>query len=582
MLLAASHSRLHAPGVKLCGPATPLAQMALCLVAASLLARPALDRPNIVMLFVDDLGYGDVGFNGHPTTSSPTIDKLAWGGKILTTWYSGCPVCSCSRAALMTGRQWPRYGVSPVFNPVTNTGLPLNETTLAEVLKKVNYATGAVGKWHLGQREAYLPGARGFDSYLGIPYSDDMGEARATPCDGSGMRHPPGTSARSAAAAAMEPYVASNVSRAALTAAERGDPAGDHLPLVLQSKGRTTILEQPLDFSHLASHYASFATDFIEAHQADPFFLYMPFSHVHTTASNQPEKQYAGCPWGGRAFQNTTRRGKFGDALAETDAIVAEVVDKLEALGLSKNTLILFTGDNGPWLVQGASGGSSGLLSGRFSGYWNTGKGSTWEGGIREAGFAHWPGVISPMSRSAEVVSSLDVFPTVAELAGAPLPAAPLDGRSMVPILLNESQSQHDVLFFYAIKADDGTGLYAPIAARHGPFKAHWRTGPGIGGCDNWPSESPAGCPTLEYPDVPLLFNVEVDPSEAYNLTDGKTMPAADSPLRAVVETLNKARAAEIATVHQVHTPPAPDGPGEGPGTYGVCCDRKRACNCST
>ena len=103
----------------------------------------------------------------------------------------------------------------------------------------------------------------------------------------------------------------------------------------------------------------------------------------------------------------------------------------------------------------------------------------------------------------------------------------------------------------------------------------------GIGGCDNWPSESPAGCPTLEYPDVPLLFNVEVDPSEAYNLTDGKTMPAADSPLRAVVETLNKARAAEIATVHQVHTPPAPDGPGEGPGTYGVCCDRTRACNCS-
>ena len=132
--------------------------MALSLVTSLMLSRPALDRPNIVMLFVDDLGYGDVGFNGHPTTSSPTIDKLAWGGKILTTWYSGCPVCSCSRAALMTGRQWPRYGVSPVFNPVTNTGLPLNETTLAEVLKKVNYATGAVGKWHLGQREAYLPG----------------------------------------------------------------------------------------------------------------------------------------------------------------------------------------------------------------------------------------------------------------------------------------------------------------------------------------------------------------------------------------------------------------------------------------
>ena len=133
--------------------------------------------------------------------------------------------------------------------------------------------------------------------------------------------------------------------------------------------------------------------------RADPFFLYLPFSHVHTTATDQPEQQFCGCP-----FKNATARGAFGDALAEVDWVVGELVAALQARGLEKNTLILFTGDNGPWLVQGKSGGSTGLLSGRFAGYWNVGKGSTWEGGIREAGFASWPGVIAPFSRSSGVV----------------------------------------------------------------------------------------------------------------------------------------------------------------------------------
>ena len=119
--------------------------------------RAPLDKPNIVMLFVDDLGYGDVGFNGHPTTSTPAIDALAWQGKVLTTWYSACPVCSASRASLLTGRQWSRMGIPGVFSPTTASGLPLNETTVASQLKLAGYATGAVGKWHLGQRAAYLP-----------------------------------------------------------------------------------------------------------------------------------------------------------------------------------------------------------------------------------------------------------------------------------------------------------------------------------------------------------------------------------------------------------------------------------------
>lgn len=135
-------------------------------------SREVRERPNVVMLFVDDLGYGDVGFNGHPSTLTPEIDALAWNGKVLTTWYSACPVCSCSRASLMTGRQWSRMGIPGVFSATTASGLPLNETTVAEQLSAAGYATGAVGKWHLGQRASYLPAARGFDQYLGIPYSD--------------------------------------------------------------------------------------------------------------------------------------------------------------------------------------------------------------------------------------------------------------------------------------------------------------------------------------------------------------------------------------------------------------------------
>ena len=295
-------------------------------------ARASLDKPNIVMLFVDDLGYGDTGFNGHPTTVTPNIDALAWNGKILTTWYSACPVCSCSRASLMTGRQWSRMGIPGVFGPTVSSGLPLNETTVAGELSSAGYATGAVGKWHLGQRIPYLPAARGFDEYLGIPYSDDMGDARATPCDDSGMRSPPGGKLDKVDII-LDPYVEAGLAPRP-SRSEIQDPAGAFLPLVSQRKGpggvvNTTVVEQPLDFSRLSQKYSDFATTFISDHAAEPFFLYMPFSHVHTTAANQPEKQFCGCD-----FKNATARGAFGDALAETDWIVGNVVAALKVTPL--------------------------------------------------------------------------------------------------------------------------------------------------------------------------------------------------------------------------------------------------------
>ena len=563
--------------------------------------RPAAEKPNIVMLFIDDLGYGDVGFTGHPTTATPNIDKLAWNGKILTTWYSGCSVCSCSRASLMTGRTWRRYGVPGVFSPTTNSGLPLNETTVATLLKGAGYATGIVGKWHLGQRRPYLPAARGFDSYLGVPYSVDMGQARATSCSASGMRRAPGEHAAPPAAAhggahgeeeedpwgesrderrggalwdALHPYMASGLAPR-LKPSERDDPGGKVLPLVSQTRAadgtvNTTVLEQPLDFTKLAGHYERYIEDFVASNAEQPFFLYVPHSHVHTTADNQPDRQYAGC-----AHQNSTKRGSFGDALAEADSIVGSLVASLAAHNLSENTLIMFTGDNGPWMYEAKSGGSTGLFSGRFSGYWNVGKGSTWEGGIREAGFAHWPGTIAPSSRSSEIVSSMDVLPTALELAGVPLPTdRAYDGKSMVPIILADGpgSSSHDYLFFY-VQANSVT----PTSARHGPFKAHWRTAPGLGECVVGP-EAPAGCPVVTYT-IPLIFNVDVDPSEAYPLVRNDTMPT-DPALVKLVQGFQAAYAKEVSTLHPTSAPPEPDGPGEGPGRYGVCCDEAKQCDC--
>jgi len=332
------------------------------------------------------------------------------------------------------------------------------------------------------------------------------------------------------------------------------------------------VVEQPVDFTNLGPRYRKWSTDFIDKNAHQPFFLYLPFSHVHTTAANQPEKQYCDCE-----HKNATRRGAFGDALAEADTLVGQVAERLKSHGIEGNTLILFTGDNGPWMVQGTSGGSEGLFSGRWAGYWNVGKGSTWEGGIREAGFAHWPGVIKPFTRSSEIVSSMDVFPTVLGLAGhAPPRDRPYDGRDMKAILLeDEGKSAHDMLFFYGGAAQHD-GL--PSAVRYGPYKAHFSTGPGLGGCHISPS-APVGCPRVHYSGGPLLFNVEVDPSEAHPLSVNTT-GSEDPLIDAVLSTIMAAYQAEVTSWRPYHVQPAPDRPGEGPGVYGVCCNRTLGCDC--
>eukprot|EP01043_Picozoa_sp_COSAG02_P019339 COSAG02_NODE_926_length_15856_cov_13.975566_17_plen_278_part_00 len=229
----------------------------------------------------------------------------------------------------MTGRQFARIGVPGVFGPSVQNGLPLNETTVADQLKKAGYATAIMGKWHLGQRPMYLPAARGFDEYLGIPYSDDMGYARRTPCS---SKYSTDFSSTTSSSLQPDEYVYTEDDNVhgddpedlISLNAQLQDARHGMLPLVYQTGGvsssgtynqtksypdKTAILEQPLDFSTLAPKYSNFVTNFIEKSYTRPFFLYMPFSHVHTTKSNQPQNQYAACE-----FQNTSSRGAFGDA----------------------------------------------------------------------------------------------------------------------------------------------------------------------------------------------------------------------------------------------------------------------------
>lgn len=321
---------------------------------------------------------------------------MAWNGKILTTWYSGCNVCTGSRAALMTGRQFPRTGLPGVINNSCPYGLNLKEITIAEQLKKGGYATGIVGKWHLGQRQVYLPGNRGFDYYLGIPFSDDMGTAWESSCPADANADPPTPEEGIPSFQENKEFDGDNddwpardwyenlgllEAKLSTDAHDEGkkdnpDKGAKWLPLLYQEFNQTQVLEQPVDFTTLAQKYSDFATNFIE-HQhksSNPFFLYVPFSHVHCTARDTVDWQYAGCD-----FRGSTQRGPFGDALAETDWIAGNIFNKVRDLGLEENTLILFTSDNGPWMTMHLKGGSEGLFTGRYAeGYTNTAKGTNW------------------------------------------------------------------------------------------------------------------------------------------------------------------------------------------------------------
>jgi arylsulfatase A-like enzyme len=384
---------------------------------APTLPSDADDQPNLVIIFADDLGYGDVGVYGHPTIHTPHLDRMAAQGMRFTQFYTAASVCTPSRAALLTGRLPVRSGMASdgrrVLFPDSKLGLPSDEITLAEVLKEQGYATAAIGKWHLGHLPPYLPTRHGFDLYYGIPYSNDMDRV----VGGEWQE------------VFWEPKV-----------------EYWNVPLMRGEE----IIERPADQRTITKRYTEEAVRFIRTHKDEPFFVYLAHSMPHVPLFRSD------------AFAGASRRGLYGDVIEEIDWSVGQVLDALREEGLAERTLVFFTSDNGPWLVFDTHGGSAGLLHG--------GKGMTWEGGMRVPGLAWWPGTIAPNSVNAAVTSTMDLFPTALAMTGRALPGdRAIDGRDLLPMLTGASpEPVRDVYFYYR-----GATLYA---ARKGPWKAHFIT----------------------------------------------------------------------------------------------------------
>jgi len=346
------------------------------------------DRPNVVILFADDLGYGDLGCYGARGYTTPHLDGMAREGMRFTDFYVAAPVCSASRGALMTGRYPIRTGVTGVISANTKNHLPLAEVTLAERFKAIGYATAIFGKWHLGNTPDVWPLKQGFDEWFGTVGSNDMGKGR------------PSLEARRAGKAGVE--------------------------LVEQDK----VIEINPDQRLLTRRYTDRAVDFIGRKKTEPFFLYVPYNMPHTPL------------FASERFAGKSERGLYGDVITEIDWSVGEILKALKSAGIDDRTIVLFSSDNGPWLIFGDHGGSAGPLSG--------GKKQTLEGGLRVPMVVRWPGHVPEGQVNNMMVTSLDLTPTLVAMTGATNMPKEIDGRDISALLLGgENKALPDKFFFY-------------------------------------------------------------------------------------------------------------------------------------
>ncbi|WP_230627772.1 sulfatase family protein [Roseiconus lacunae] len=379
----------------------------------------AADRPNFVVIFCDDLGWGDLACYGHPTIATPHLDRMASEGTRMTQFYVAANVCTPSRAGLLTGRYPVRngmYGKRRVLFPDSVGGLQDSEWTIAEVLRESGYRTGMVGKWHLGHLPQYLPTEHGFDSYYGIPYSNDMDKV-------------PGKKGRAVFA---DP-----------------DYRDFNVPLLAGTAGNVQQIERPTNQNTITRRYTEKAVEYIQQNQNEPFFLYLAHSLPHVPLFRD------------EAFENHSLAGLYGDVIEEIDWSVGQILEQLRKSKLDSNTLVIFTSDNGPWLTFGDQGGSAGPL--------RNGKGTTFEGGHRVPGLVWMPGTVPAGRVHHGLASTLDLLPTFASMAGASLPEdVTLDGYDLRETLTGDAPSPRDRFFYYR---DDRL-----MAARLGRYKAHFKT----------------------------------------------------------------------------------------------------------
>jgi arylsulfatase A len=356
--------------------------------AVQLPAAVADRAPNIVIIYTDDQGYGDLGCFGSKTLDTPNIDRMAAEGVRMTDFYVAQAVCGASRAALLTGCYSNRIGMLGAPSHKTNHGINDNEVLISEICKQKNYATAALGKWHLGHHPQFLPTHHGFDSYFGLPYSNDMWPFHPT---------------------------------------SRAFPA---LPMIEEDKivnPNITADDQP----YLTTWYTERAVKFIEERHEQPFFLYVAHNMVHVPLFVSDK------------FKGKSRHGLFGDVMMEIDWSVGEILGALKKHKVDENTLVIFATDNGPWLSYGNHGGTAGPL--------REGKGTTFEGGVRVPCVMRWPGKIPAGSVCKEPAMTIDLLPTIAKLVGAKLPDHVIDGLDIWPIISGQpgAKSPHEALFFY-------------------------------------------------------------------------------------------------------------------------------------
>jgi arylsulfatase A-like enzyme len=362
--------------------------------------------PNIVLIFTDDQGYQDIGCFGSPKIKTPSLDRMASEGMKFTDFYSANSVCSASRAALLTGCYPPRVSISGVLFPGNKNGLHPDEITIADLLKQQGYATACIGKWHLGHKPDFLPTRQGFDSYYGIPYSNDM---------------------------TIDPTMAladEIVLRQGMTVERirKEKPKRNWVPLLRGEQ----VIEYPVDQSTLTQRYTEEAVKFITANKSKPFFLYLPHTmpHIPLFASEQ--------------FKGKSQRGLYGDTIEEIDWSTGQILDTLKALDLDEQTLVIYTSDNGPWKLPGGRGGHADPLRGF--------KFQTYEGGMRVPCIMRWPNKIPAGTTCSEIAATIDMLPTIAKLAGTTAPSdREIDGLDIWPLMsgAKDAKTPHDAYYYY-------------------------------------------------------------------------------------------------------------------------------------
>ncbi|MCU7552756.1 sulfatase [Chitinophagaceae bacterium LB-8] len=413
--------------------------------------------PNVIIVYFDDMGYGDIEPFGMTGIPMPSFNRLASEGTRMTHFNAAQPVCSASRSALMTGCYPNRIGISGALLPGSKIALNPEEETIASILKKAGYKTAMVGKWHLGDKAPYLPLHYGFDSFLGLPWSHDI-----WPRDHQGN-------------------LITDPKDIRFTWPELvlldGDKVIDTIKSFRQQQGLTRL-------------FTDKAVSFIKENKRTPFFLYLaqPMPHVPLAPSEK--------------FRGKSELGPFGDVMMELDWSIGEILKALDHENLSNNTLLIVTSDNGPWLNYGDHAGSPGGF--------REGKNSTFEGGTRVPLFMRWPGKIEAGRTYSDLMTNMDLLPTIAAAAGASLPKKPIDGLNFLPSITNKNTRGPREVFYYYFEQNSLQAIRFKNWKLVLPHKSVTYLGAkGIGGKGNPVSKK----------DFPLaLYDLAHDPSETYDV----------------------------------------------------------------